>query len=316
MGEHEVNGTNGEWGSLPVQWLAIVNPRSGHRKNAAQMEEIEDSLREILGDQLDVHVTEYVGDAYREAKKRRDVDGFIAVGGDGTLFDLINGMDLQKQKLAIFPAGTGNGFARALGILDKEVALAALQKGEFRHVDLIEVDAQFVGGEWKRWHVASTASLGYTSDVVELANAYFKPLGPLCYPIASVLQALLQSTMEGRWRQDDSDWQHLLATNVVVNNTIYAGDFEVFPEALIDDEKADVGIAKTGFFTQVLHNLSILSRLHLYTAANIFKTGRIEFELNGQRLLMLDGEIFPGITKASFAVSPKCLEVVALKSDQ
>ena len=280
------------------------------------MEEIENSLRHILGNQLDVYVTQYVGDAYREAKKRRDVDGFISVGGDGTLFDLINGMDLKKQKLAIFPAGTGNGLARALGILDRDVALSALTKGDFRHIDLIEVRAQFFGGEWKKWHVATTASLGYASDVVEVANAYFKPLGPLCYPIASLLQALLQRPMEGRWRYDDTDWQPLWATNVMVNNTKYAGDFEAFPEAAIDDERADVVVAKTGFFTQVMHNLSVLSRLHLYTAGKIFKTGKIEFDLNGQRLLMLDGEIVPGITKVSFAVSPKCLEVVALPSDQ
>ena len=280
------------------------------------MEEIESSLRQILGDQLKVHVTQYVGDAYREAKKRRDVDGFIAVGGDGTLFDLINGMDLKRQKLAIFPAGTGNGLARALGILDKEVALAALKAKETRPIDLIEVKASFVGGEWKKWHVATTASLGYASDVVEVANAYFKPLGPLCYPIASLLQALIQRPMRGRWRYDENDWQPLWATNVMVNNTKYAGDFEAFPAAAIDDEKADAIVAKTGFFTQVLHNLSVLSRLHLYTAGKIFKTGRIEFEMNGQRLLMLDGEIVPGITKVSFAVSPKCLEVVALPSDQ
>ena len=276
------------------------------------MEEIELSLRKVLGDELDVYVTSYVGDAYREAKKRRDIGGFIAVGGDGTLFDLINGMDLQKQKLAIFPAGTGNGLARALGILDKEIALSALEKKETRPIDLIEVQAQFVGGEWRKWYVATTASLGYASDVVELANAYLKPLGPLCYPIASLIQAVVQRPISGRWRYGEEKWQPLEATNVMVNNTKYAGDFEAFPNAEIDDEVADVIVAKTGFFSQVLHNLSVLTRLHLYTVGKIFKTGKIEFEMEKQRLLMLDGEIVPGIKKVSFSIAPKCLQVVAL----
>ncbi len=294
-----------------MQWLAIINPRSGHRKKPGEMEEIETKLRAILSDDLEVSVTQYVGDALRQARQRRDVDGFIAVGGDGTLFDLINGMDLSRQRLAIFPAGTGNGLARALGILDREVALAALEASGCRQIDLIKVTGTFVGGESRSWYVATTASLGYASDVVELANAYFKPLGPFCYPIASIVQAVVQGSMSGRWRSDGGEWKKLEATNVLINNTKFAGDFEALPEACIDDGKADAVVAQAGFFTQVLHNISVLSRLHFYTTGKIFKTGRVDFELAGQRLLMLDGEIVPGIKEVSFAVEANCLKVVA-----
>ena len=291
-------------------WLAIINPRSGHRKTDEEISEIQNLLSDSFDQNIEFFVTRHMGDALAISSKRSDVAGFIAVGGDGTLFDIINGMDLKSQKLAIFPAGTGNGLARELGLYDVESALKSLSKNKAKNLDLIKVTAINVGGEQKTWFVSTTASVGYTADVVELANSSFKPLGPFCYPVTSVVQALATRPFRCRIRINRSTWKDISPTNILVNNTTFAGDFKAFPNACIDDGKADFLIARAGFFRQMLHNFSVLSNTHFYQTDQPFAASIVDFELNESRMLMLDGEIIPGILKVTFEVMPGILSMV------
>jgi diacylglycerol kinase family enzyme len=307
----EILEDSGRASSLAERWLAIINPRSGHRKSDSEISYIQSLLSDSLNDDIEFFVTRHMGDALSVSRKRRDVAGFLAVGGDGTLFDIINGMDLSSQKLALFPAGTGNGLARELEIYDVDKALQTLQKNECRNVDLIHVEAVDRGGQSRRWYVATTAALGYTADVVELANSSFKPLGPFCYPVTSIIQAMLSKPFRCRMRRDDQATRDITPTNILVNNSRYAGDFLAFPNALIDDGKADFVVARAGFFSQTAHNLSILSQSFLYETSPAFTANFAEFVLEEDRMLMLDGEIVPGIISASFSLKKGILSVVA-----
>ena len=296
---------------MSERWLAIVNPRSGHKKSDQEIDEIRNLLSDSIGHEMEFFITRHMGDALSTSRQRRDVHGFIAVGGDGTLFDVINGMDLQSQKLAVFPAGTGNGLARELGLTDVSVALSAITSGKTRKVDLIKVIGTFIGGEKRAWHVATTAALGYTADVVELANSAFKPLGPLCYPVTSIIQAMITKPFRCRTREGKGPWQHITPTNILVNNSRFAGDFEAFPDALIDDGKGDFLVARAGFLSQTAHNLSVLSGKHVYKSAEPYTSEDREFSMEEDRMLMVDGEIIPGIVSARFAVQKGALTVIA-----
>jgi diacylglycerol kinase (ATP) len=256
-------------------------------------------------------VAEHVGQALSLARQRRDADGFVGVGGDGTLFDLLNGMDPLRQALAVVPAGTGNGVARTLGLRDAEDGLQRIRSGTSRRVDLIAVEARFPSGEGRSWRILSTAALGYAADVVVTANVSLKPFGSLCYPLASLARAVLARRFGGRWRLGDGAWRPLDATNVVVNNTRHAGNFEVFPEASVDDGLADVLVARPGFLRQVVHNVSVLSGRHFYRSGEVAATPRAEFELDEDQTLMLDGEIVTGVVWARFTVAPRALAVFA-----
>jgi len=293
-----------------LKWLAVINPRSGDRKSHEQICDLSRALEVALPGQVEVFVSERIGQILAVARLRRDVDGFIGVGGDGTLFDLINGMSLGSQRLALVPAGTGNGVARDLGIADESDALEVLRRGIERPIDLIRVEASWPDGGRHVWRMLSTASLGYTSAVVETANVSLKPFGSFCYPIASVVRALIPPRLNGRWRRDGADWQVLSATNIVVNNTKHAGNFEGFPRARCDDGEFDCLIAKAGFAKQLLHNVSMLSRRHFYRPGPAFRARRVDIELDGDDLLMLDGEVTPGVQKISFVVEPGILRMV------
>ncbi len=293
-----------------MKWLAIINPRSGYEKDTAEIERLCAALRAAVGDDLKIKVTERIGHA-RALARRRDVEGFIAVGGDGTLADIVNGMDLDGQILGLMPAGTGNGLARDLGILDGHAAMARLEAGKTRPIDIVRVDVRFRGGEQHRWRMVSTASLGYAADVVDLASGSLKVLGPFCYPAASLLRAFVAFPFAGRWRLDEGGWNHLDASNVIVNNTRHAGNFEVFPEGMADDGALDVLVAKPGLLRQLLHNLSILSGWHFYNAGTLTRAAKVEIDLEEDRVLQLDGEVVQGVKGVSFSVEPGKLRIVA-----
>lgn len=293
-----------------MRWLAVINPRSGHRKDEGHIAALRDLLARRLGADVETVVTEHIGHALVLAR-RRDVDGFIAVGGDGTVFDVVNGMDLDSQVLGLLPAGTGNGLARELGLVDVEEALGRIVEGRQRRLDLITAYVQLRGGEICRYRITSTASLGYATDVVELANAVMKPLGPLCYPVTAVVQAFLSRPFTGRWRHDGGPWTVLDVTNLIVNNTRYAGDFEVFPAASATDGAADLVMARVGALRQMAHNLSVLTKLHCYHSGSEWRVQRVDIELDEERMVQLDGEIVPGVVAVTFELEPGRLRFAA-----
>ena len=95
------------------KWLAIVNPYSGQFKSSGFEKQWLPELREIVDD---VAFTAAEGSATRIAAESADVDGFVVVGGDGTILEVILGMQRERQHLAAIPTGRGNCLARDLGI--------------------------------------------------------------------------------------------------------------------------------------------------------------------------------------------------------
>lgn len=81
--------------------------------------------------------TGYTGHAGKLAEAVQHADCIIAAGGDGTLHEVINAMDLDRQSLAVVPIGTGNGFGRALGLDSVSRAFQAIREGRTRRVNLV-----------------------------------------------------------------------------------------------------------------------------------------------------------------------------------
>ena len=69
--------------------------------------------------------------------------GLVAVGGDGTLHEVINGMmfraDKKKVPIALIPNGTGNDLCNSVGVKSVEQALAFIKKGDLIQMDLNRV---------------------------------------------------------------------------------------------------------------------------------------------------------------------------------
>src|SRR5262249_13090126 len=133
------------------------------------------------------HGIEIAREAFREGYRK-----FIAVGGDGTSFEIINGLfpkaadsalnEGQKPWLGFLPLGTGNSFLQDSPDGSVEYASRAIIEGRSRPCYVIRMNHR--EGEV---YFINILSLGFVADVAMLANRRFKPLGAASYALAVVL---------------------------------------------------------------------------------------------------------------------------------
>lgn len=286
---------------MSITWLAIVNPKAGHSRRASWNQRIAQRIQSEIN--AEVVFTRAPGHAI-EIARAASTGGLAVFGGDGTIADVINGMDLDHQRLLILPGGTGNGLARDLGISSLETAFEVARSERVKKVDIISADFEAHGKRHTRL-VISTASVGYAAEVVVLANRHFKSLGPWCYPLAATLQAGRQASfpitleIDGAARKGPE-----LITNLMVNNTRHAGNFRAFRASEINDGQMELLKACAGFWPQFFHNLAVLTKTYFYRTAQEAAVSRVEFTLPIPQTLMLDGEVWEAVGKVGFRSLP------------
>jgi YegS/Rv2252/BmrU family lipid kinase len=122
---------------MPARVHLIVNPVAGACQQAGALGRLVRRLRN-RGLQVETHTTCGPGDARRMAVTcAADADAVIAVGGDGTVCEVSNGLFGQQVPLIIWPTGTENLVARSLGFRpDVDLAIACVERGEHRPLDV------------------------------------------------------------------------------------------------------------------------------------------------------------------------------------
>jgi diacylglycerol kinase (ATP) len=92
-------------------------------------------------------ISQQAGDAEKFASESSDFDLIVSAGGDGTLNEVVNGIAQGgcKAALGVLPLGTGNDFARTLGVpTDLETAIEQIMAGKTRAIDLVRVTSDRV----------------------------------------------------------------------------------------------------------------------------------------------------------------------------
>jgi lipid kinase YegS len=152
----------------------------GARAGAPELRTLVATLRE-QGHLVRVHVTWEAGDAERFAAEaaRAGADAVLAVGGDGTVNEVVNGLAGLDTPLGILPAGTANDFARQIGVPDD----AAAAMDVVLNTAPVRIDTAELNG--RRFLNVSSAGIGAeaTSETPNVAKAM---LGPLAYAITGV----------------------------------------------------------------------------------------------------------------------------------
>lgn len=171
-----------------MKTLAIVNPAAGFGKCAKLLGPALDKLRagriefDVVETSHAGHATEIARNAYRDGYR-----SFIAVGGDGTSFEIVNGLfpqaweDRETPTLGFLPLGTGNSFLRDFTDQGVEFASRAIIEGRTRPCDVIRLKHR----DGIVYYI-NILSLGFVADVCTLAGK-FKLLGPASYGLAVVL---------------------------------------------------------------------------------------------------------------------------------
>ena len=128
--------------------FTVINGAAGAGRCAKRAGAVMDRLREA-GLLLEIEHTHYAGHASELVARAYDrgTRKFLAVGGDGTCFEVINGLFPRCKtnglpQLGILPLGTGNSFLRDFGISDEEEAIRALLSGHTSRCDVVELEHQ------------------------------------------------------------------------------------------------------------------------------------------------------------------------------
>lgn len=206
-------------------FFAIVNPAAGGGRSAKLAGPALARLRE-KGLKIDVlastgpgHAVELAREAYEQGYRR-----FIAVGGDGTAHEILNGIyDRARGKeriaLGFLPLGTGNSFLRDFTKDGAGASLQALIEGRTRPVDLLRLT--HASGEIYSFNLLS---FGFTADVGALTNRYFKPFGYLGYLLGVFVRVLQLRRRAIRLRCDeDSEWDERRCLFLSFNNSKFTG---------------------------------------------------------------------------------------------
>jgi len=227
-------GVRRESESRKMKLRLIVNPTAGRGRAAARISGAVTYL-ESRGAEVDLAESrdrDHLVELSREPVNG-EYDRVVACGGDGTLHWIVRSLDLATVTLAMLPLGSGDDFARVLGIpLDTRGACDVIVDGEVREIDVaLANDIRYLG----------VAGLGFDSEVARYANENVKHLrGPLVY-LYSVFRVL--SRFEPRRVtivEDGVPRDQEIMFAVVGNTRQYGGGIRIVPTAVPDDRQLDL----------------------------------------------------------------------------
>ncbi|MEX0427069.1 diacylglycerol kinase family protein [Nocardioides sp. DS6] len=165
------------------------------------------------------------------------VDTLVALGGDGMLHQAVQAVAGTSTRLGVVPLGTGNDFARSLGIPREDPLGAAdvVARGAGRRIDLART------GE--RWF-ATVMAAGFDAAVNERANAMRWPHGDLRYTLATLSVLPRWSAVPYTLALDGVERRVDAMLLAVANTDSYGGGLQIPAGALPDDGLLDVIIIK------------------------------------------------------------------------
>ena len=287
--------------------LVIVNGAAGGGRAARRLEPL---LPAFGSAACEVVHTTGPGHATVLAREAGERDGVVAVGGDGTVHEVVQGLMqcARRPALGIVPLGTGNSFVRDLGLRDPGAAVAAIAGGGTRPIDVLEVEH----GDGVRYSL-NLVSVGFAADAGERTNRKYKRLGAAGY-VCAVLETLvglrthaLPFGLDGA-PLDDRPFVLLS----FCNSTSTGGDMQMAPAADPGDGLVDVvRIGPMGRRRFLSSFPRIFRGTHGEMPEVSFARARaVAFAPVGPVSVMIDGETLP-LALRSLVVRPAALRVFA-----
>ena len=287
----------------------IVNPNAGRKAGLTIAARVAALLGEA-GIESAQFVSQVAGGTRRIAAAIDPTawDAIVTVGGDGSLFEVINGLlehtDSIPVPLGLVPVGTGNSFIRDLGITSPDEAVERIVAGVTRSVDLGRFTCE-VGSFW----FVNLLGAGFVSNVAYRAKR-MKGLGSWSYILGVIGEVIgLKSTaidleIDGTKIRRDAIFVE------ICNSRFTGGTMMMAPSARIDDGMLDIIVAGRMPRRMVLKLLpAIFSGSHVESPAVEVFTGRsVQLRAAAPLALTPDGETF-GATPIDVSVHSGMLEM-------
>ncbi|WP_202080996.1 diacylglycerol kinase [Caldalkalibacillus salinus] len=284
----------------------IYNPTSGRELVKKKLPDILVTL-EQAGYETSAHATTGEGDATRAAQDtiRRGVDLVVAAGGDGTVYEVINGLAEQEHRpqLGILPAGTTNDFARALGIpRDLDEACNIIVAGHTQPTDIGKINDQYF------INVAGGGTL--TELTYEVPSKWKTMLGQLAYYAKGVEKLALLKPTRVHLKTKDTFIDEEIMMFLVANSQSIGGLNKIAPEANLQDGLFDVLVVKKTSIPEFIKIVTLALRGEHFKDPRViyFRTRELKVTSKNNVQMNLDGE-FGGHLPAHFKVLHEHLHV-------
>ena len=281
----------------------IVNPNSKYKK---------DQIKSILWEKffpnfVDVEETADGQTATHVTKTaiRQGFETIIAVGGDGTVNAIVNGMVGSRAALGLIPGGTANDLATSCQIpLDLKEACEVIKKRVVQTIDLIRVNG---------WHYITAGGIGLPSQVASIANTVKKKFR-LCKMLGSNIYVFILSyiLLYRKYPLNYVTLKHdgqILRKQVLIlmanNQSFIAKNFLVSPDAVNHDGFIDICLTEypSNWFKMVKIILQILKGRHVFSPwVSTWCTKELYLKTDEPAVYLGDGELAPASSSFNIKV--------------
>lgn len=295
---------------------AIYNPSAGMRTGHADLERALDVLR-ARGWTIDLVETKQSQDAVRIARAAAEekFDAFISVGGDGTMNEAANGLVGSETALGVLPMGTGNIWAKEMGLVPGDLMTSARRLGDadVRSIDVGEVRSEKIAPRvFVLW-----SSAGLDAAVtrrVEPQRELKRRWGALFFWIEGIREGWEYRGKRARLIFDQKRVHQHIILALAANAQLYAGITRMSPKAQVDDGLLDLVVLKgTGTWSTAWHLVRVLLQWHVHDPqTDLYQFTSLKI-LAKKLPVQVDGEPI-GMTPLEIRVRPRALKVLVPKT--
>ncbi|WP_395659268.1 diacylglycerol/lipid kinase family protein [Nocardioides sp.] len=235
----------------------------------------------------------------------------VVAGGDGSLHAVVAALhrrqELKDAVLALLPLGTGNDFARGIGVpLDVEEAARVVVEGEPRRMDLVVDEVGEI--------VVNSVHVGVGAEASRRGAGLKKRLGKVGYPIGALLTAIDPPTVRLRVEVDGEvfcDLAEPVLQVAVGNGPSVGGGTHLTPDADPRDGRVDVLVSKSvGPLARLLYAVRLGFATHHHREDVTVRRGTSVSVSGGPFWCSADGEVYGPERQRTWHVEPEAYRMV------
>ncbi len=285
------------------QPCVILNPKAGSGRSLRMWPRLQPLFEGRLGP-VEALFTEAPGHATQLARGAIEsgADLVVAIGGDGTLNEVVNGFFAngkalsEQAAIALFPLGTGGDFKRSAHFPeDSDEVIAAIAERELRHVDACLARFRAYDGTPLERYFVNVAGFGLGGEVAISAKRNF--LAPYS-GTGAFFWATAASFLTYRARKVRLafDGEATLETSIMEvalgNGRFQGGGMHVCPRARLDSGSVDVSVVRKAGLFEFLAALPYLysGRIYSHPKCDFFRARRVVAESDEKVSIQVDGE--------------------------
>ncbi|MBM2811519.1 MAG: uncharacterized protein HW416_2278 [Chloroflexi bacterium] len=319
--EHE--GAASRWGAaiicaMTAPFFFVVNPAAGSgRADTAWLDVMRAARASGLIFEYETTQGPLTATSFTRQALRAGAETVVAVGGDGTINEVVNGFFLDGalvrpgSSLGLIPLGSSSDIARSLGIPGGAGGLDILIHGRPLPVDVGHADLEDGAGRSFAYYFVNDAAVGVGARIAAGRSPLDRVGGRAAVFLSSLDVLTKPSPWTGTLQIDDGDAQEVCAVTVVAALGPYTGGgMHIAPGAKIDDGLFDVVVIDAMSSAELIANLPrIYAGAHLsHPKVHVHRARTVHIATEDRPPIELDGEVV-GVGGATFNVLPGTLPV-------